>query len=54
MWILGVIILVAVFGPMVWVQCLQGYLDAATIAPTLETGTFSAPTSRDVTCWTAE
>jgi oligopeptide transport system permease protein len=36
MWILGVIILVAVFGPMVWVNDYKAISDARTIAPTLE------------------
>ena len=36
MWILGVIILVAVFGPMVWVNDYKAISDSRTIAPTLE------------------
>ncbi|WP_340693884.1 ABC transporter permease subunit [Hyphomonas sp.] len=36
MWILGAIILIAVFGPMVWVNDYKAISDARTIAPTLE------------------
>tara|TARA_R110000737_G_scaffold78116_2_gene109420 strand:- start:1799 stop:2710 length:912 start_codon:yes stop_codon:yes gene_type:complete len=36
MWILGVIVLIAVFGPMVWVNDYKAISDARTIAPTLE------------------
>jgi oligopeptide transport system permease protein len=36
MWILGVIILIAVFGPMVWVNDYKAISDARTIAPTME------------------
>jgi oligopeptide transport system permease protein len=36
MWILGVIVLIALFGPMVWVNDYKAISDARTIAPTLE------------------
>jgi len=36
MWILGIIVLLAVFGPMVWVNDYKAISDARTIAPTLE------------------
>ena len=36
MWILGVIVLIALFGPMVWVNDYKAISNARTIAPTLE------------------
>ncbi|WP_373007763.1 ABC transporter permease [Hyphomonas sp.] len=36
MWILGIIVLIAVFGPMVWVNDYKAISNARTIAPTLE------------------
>ncbi|KCZ88910.1 ABC transporter permease subunit [Hyphomonas johnsonii] len=36
MWILGVIVLIAVFGPMVWVNDYKQISDLRTIAPTLD------------------
>jgi len=38
MWILGVIVIIAVFGPMVWVNDYKEISDLRTIAPTLEGG----------------
>ena len=38
MWILGIIVLIAVFGPMIWINDYKAISDARTIAPTLENG----------------
>jgi oligopeptide transport system permease protein len=49
MWVLGVIVIIAVFGPMVWVHDYRTISGARAIAPTFENCTSSVRTCRDET-----